>query len=76
MKELHNSRTNNRIDIKGGPLSKFGKRDRLTLRKFGDDPIVTSSILGRSGAISMPESRRMVRDLNLSMNNYLLPKKS
>ena len=58
-------------------LSKFHKRDRLTSRNFGDELVVVFSILGKFGVVYKPDSRRMVRDLNFSMNNYyLLPTKS
>ena len=75
--KLHNSRTNYSIDMKPfKPLSKLDKRDTtLISRKFGDELFVFS-ILGKSGAFYKTESKRMVRDLNFSLNNYLLPKES
>ena len=76
IKRLHNSRTNYGIDMKLKPLSKFHKRNTLTSKKFGDELVVVFSILGKLGVVYKPDSRRMVRDLNFSMNNYLLPTKS
>ena len=75
--KLHNSRTNYSIDMKPfKPLSKLDKRDTtLISRKFGDELFVFS-ILGKFGAFYKTESKRMVRDLNFSLNNYLLPKES
>ena len=76
--KLHNSRTNYSIDMKPfKPLSKLDKRDTtLISRKFEDELVVVFSILGKFGAFYKTESRRMVRDLNISLNNYLLPKES
>lgn len=73
---LHNSRTNYSIDIKLKSLSKLYKRDTSTSRKFGDEIVVIFSILGKFGVVYKPDSRLMARDLNFSVNNYLMPTRS
>ena len=36
-KNCHNSRTRDEIDIKLGPVTKLGKRNKATSKKFDDD---------------------------------------
>ena len=41
-KNCHNSRTSNYIDIKFGPITKLDKKNRLTLRKFDYDLVLSN----------------------------------
>ena len=54
----HNSRTSDDIDMKLGPVTKFDKRNKTTLKTFDDDimsencdNIVIFSIYGQFGAV-------------------------
>ena len=69
----HNSRTNNDIDMKLGPVTKFDKRSTATLKKFDDDfmstncdVIVTFQIVSQSGAIlnNLPKEKLEKTKLN------------
>ena len=78
-KNCHNSRTNHDIDIKRGPVTKFGKTNTKTSKWFDDnvmlanwDLIVFFSIYGQFAAIQKPNSRRMIYKTYIFINNNLL----
>ena len=75
----HNSRTSNDIDMKLGAVTKLGKRNRSTSKKFDDDvmsancdAIVIFTIFDQFEAIWKPDSLRMVCKTYIFINSNLL----
>ena len=75
----HNSRTSNDIDMKLGAVTKLGKRNRSTSKKFDDDvmsancdAIVIFTIFDQFEAIWKPDSLRMVCKTHIFINSNLL----
>ena len=67
MENCHNSRTSDDIDMKLAPVTKLGKRNKTTSKKFNDDVmpanydvLVIFSIYGQFGAIRKPNSGHIV----------------
>ena len=64
---IHNSRTSDDIDMKPRPVTKLGKRNKTTSKKFGldvmsenCDGIVIFRISGQLGAVRRPDSEHRV----------------
>ena len=75
----HNSRTNDDIDMKLGPVTKLDKRNKTTSKKYEDDVmsancdvIVIFPIYGQFGAIRKPDSGRIVCKTYIFINSNLL----
>ena len=67
----HNSRTSDDIHIKLGPVTKFEKRNKATLKKIDDDAMSANCdaiaiflIYGQSGAIRKLDSGHIVCNLH------------
>ena len=76
-KNCQNSRTNNDIDMKFGPVTQLDKRNTATSKKFGDDVmspncdiIVNFPICGQFGAMWKPDSGRMVTLFKRSLTQF------
>ena len=75
----HKSRTNNVIDGKLGPVTKFEKRNTTTLKTFNDDVISANCdvivilwIFGQFGAIRKPESGHIICKTYIFINSNFL----
>ena len=79
----HNSRTGGDIDMKLGLVTKLDKKNKTTLKFFGDDVmsgnydvIVIFLIFGQFGAIGKPDSGCIVCKIYIFINSNLLPYKN
>ena len=78
--KCHNSRTSNDIDMKLGAVTKLDKKNKTTLKNFGDDIMsanydvfVIFPIYGQFGAIRKPDSGRIICKTYNVINSNLLP---
>ena len=69
--------------MKPGPITKLGKRNKATSKKFDDDVMSTNcdvivifQIYGQFGAIRKPDSQRIVYRTYIFINNNLLSYKN
>ena len=79
----HNFRTSDDIDMKIGPVTKLGKRDKTASKKFDDDVmsancgiIAIFPIYGQFGAIRKRDSGRIVYKTYIFIYSNLLPYKN
>ena len=82
-KNCHNSRTNDNIEMKLGPVTKPDKKNKITLKKIEDnvisrscDVVVIFPVFGQCGAIRKPDSGCTVCKTYIFINSNLLSYKN
>ena len=71
-RNCHNSRTSDDIDMKLGPVTKLGKRNKITSKRFDDDVMSKNHdfaaicpIYSQFGAIRKPDLPHMFYKINI-----------
>ena len=82
-KNCHNSRTNDNIEMKLGPVTKPDKKNKATLKKIEDnvisrscDVVVIFPVFGQYGAIRKPDSGCIICKTYIFINSKLLSYKN